>query len=70
MEPGQGIIPESATETETGHRTHMRAQLEQMDVEVASVPREHKTKLQIKLRSYKGELSRYKAEVVRGRCLP
>ena len=39
-------------------------QIEQMDVEVQSVPREHKTKLQVKLRSYKGDLARYKSEVV------
>lgn len=39
--------------------------IEQMDVEVQSVPREHKTKLQVKLRAYKGEMARYKAEVVR-----
>ncbi|CAD6585023.1 MAG: hypothetical protein CYPHOPRED_002951, partial [Cyphobasidiales sp. Tagirdzhanova-0007] len=37
--------------------------IEQMDVEVQSVPREHKTKLQVKLRSYKGDLARYKSEV-------
>lgn len=36
-----------------------------MDVEVQGVPREHKTKLQVKLRSFKGEMARYKAEVVR-----
>ena len=36
-----------------------------MDLEVQSVPKEHKTKLQIKVRSYKGELGRHRAEVVR-----
>jgi len=35
-----------------------------MDVEVQSVPKEHRTKLQVKLRSYKAEMARYKAEVV------
>lgn len=35
-----------------------------MEVEVQSVAKEHKTKLQIKLRSYKSDLARYKADVV------
>ena len=43
-------------------------QIEQMDVEVQGVPREHKTKLQVKLRSFKGEMARYKAEVVRAQA--
>lgn len=29
-----------------------------------SVPKEYKTKLQVKLRSYKSELAKYKSEVV------
>lgn len=35
-----------------------------MEVEVQGVAKEHKTKLQIKLRSYKSEMARYKADVV------
>ena len=35
-----------------------------MEVEVQSIPREHKTKRQVELRGYKGELARYKAEAV------
>ena len=35
-----------------------------MEVEVQSIPKEHKTKLQIKLRSYKSDIARYKSEVV------
>lgn len=35
-----------------------------MEVEVQSVPKEYKTKLQVKLRSYKSELAKYKSEVV------
>lgn len=35
-----------------------------MEVEVQSVAKEYKTKLQIKLRSYKSDLARYKADVV------
>lgn len=42
----------------------MSNQIEQMEVEIQSVPKEHKTKLQIKLRSYKAEMSRNKSEVV------
>merc|ERR1711939_213918 len=37
--------------------------IEQMEVEVQSVPKEHKTKLQVKLRSYKAELAKHKSEV-------
>lgn len=35
-----------------------------MEVEVQSVGKEHKSKLQVKLRSYKSDLARYKSEVV------
>ena len=41
-----------------------------MEVEVQSVAKEHKTKLQIKLRSYKSDIARYKADVVSLLCSP
>lgn len=58
--------PWPATVSQQGLISNMfYAQIEQMEVEVQTVAKEHKTKLQIKLRSYKSDIARFKSDVVR-----